>query len=162
MRVRYRTSHWTWQVVSALLINRTFLRRIISSYMSSFSLCSPVPPVKPATQTGQKEKTVKHMVTLQLHFAVNETAGEDEAPLIPASVFRPQPAALFPLPLTLLHILSPMDAECRCLCFLELKVCLSSSGVTSHTDLSVGDRSEKERDGGSQWFNKSVQFHYCV
>lgn len=48
--------------------------------------------------------------------------------------------------LTHLHILSPLDAEWRCLCFFMLKVCLRSSGVTSYSDLSVWDAPEKEVD----------------
>ena len=59
------------------------------------------------------------------------------------------PSLLLLTPLLILthpHILSPLDPEWRCLCRLMLKVCLRSSGVTSHSDLSVWDASEKEAD----------------
>ncbi|TNN43649.1 hypothetical protein EYF80_046149 [Liparis tanakae] len=39
------------------------------------------------------------------------------------------------------------EEEWRCLCFLALKVCLRSSGVTSHSDRRVWDASEEEVDG---------------
>lgn len=127
----------------------TFLSRIISSFMSSLSLWSPVLKVKPATE-GHIGRcciiTQLWNIRWCWYHATLHVQSAFGSCLLRLHL-SPSLLLLTPLLiLTHLRILSPLDPEWRCLCRLMLKVCLRSSGVTSHSDLSVWDASEKEAD----------------